>query len=147
MAIITIIPPEDPSSPARYCPKCEQMIPMSQFSRNKRMIDGLGTYCRSCVALRAKSAYTPNVGRIWNLKRNYGISLEEFDSILEAQGNACAICHCTESGGKNWHVDHDHNTGAIRGLLCNSCNTALGHMRDSPAILRAAADYVERHGK
>jgi hypothetical protein len=61
--------------------------------------------------------------------------------MLAAQGGLCAICRAAPAG----HVDHDHVTGAVRELLCFNCNGGLGQFRDDPAVLRAAADYVERH--
>ena len=61
--------------------------------------------------------------------------------MLEAQGGTCAICQSAPAE----HVDHDHDTGAVRALLCFNCNGGLGQFRDDPAVLRAAADYVEEH--
>ena len=67
--------------------------------------------------------------------------------MLEEQGGACAICRSTSPGGKGrFHVDHDHVTQEIRGLLCHGCNTTLGQVKDSPAALRAAAEYLEDYG-
>jgi predicted nucleic acid-binding Zn ribbon protein len=77
----------------------------------------------------------------------YGITREQYEALLEAQENGCAICRSTEWVGKanSPHVDHDHATGAIRGLLCGPCNTGLGNYRDNPSLLRAAANYLEAH--
>jgi hypothetical protein len=79
--------------------------------------------------------------RTYHLKRRYGITAEEVDEMLEAQGGLCAICR-TEPAA---HVDHDHDTGEVRELLCFNCNGGLGQFKDDPEVLRAAADYVERH--
>lgn len=77
--------------------------------------------------------------------RGYRYNLEphEFEALVEAQGNRCAICH-GEWDGKNKvpHVDHDHETGRVRGLLCESCNLGLGKFKDSAGLLRAAAAYL-----
>ena len=68
----------------------------------------------------------------------------EFDALLDSQGGRCAICRTETAGGKGgWHVDHDHATGRIRGLLCHGCNIALGYFRDDPDRLRAAMAYLE----
>lgn len=88
--------------------------------------------------------------------RLYGISIEEFRSLLESQGNACAICGFVppardesqrlprgHASGR-LHVDHDHKTRRVRGLLCGPCNTALGSFRDDPTILRVAIRYLEK---
>jgi hypothetical protein len=78
-------------------------------------------------------------------RRTYGISADEADAILAAQGGGCAICGRVPERLASLHLDHDHGTGAIRGFLCIDCNQGLGKLRDDPALLRAAADYVERH--
>jgi hypothetical protein len=80
-----------------------------------------------------------------NRKRLYGISVDEFGALLEAQGGLCAVCKADVPGGKgNWHVDHDHTSGAVRGLLCHHCNLMLGNAGDDPVRLREAADYLEK---
>ncbi len=80
--------------------------------------------------------------RAGHLRRSYGMGIEEYNQMFESQRGLCAICH--KSG--QLHVDHDHNTGAVRALLCRQCNTGIGHLSDSPERLRAAADYLDRHG-
>lgn len=88
------------------------------------------------------------------LQRNFGISLQDYEDLLQAQGGACAVCGalngtCIYSGEKtkSLGVDHDHKTGAVRGLLCSDCNRAIGQMQDDPERLRKAADYLEFHAK
>lgn len=76
------------------------------------------------------------------LKRVYGITDAEYDAMLESQGGRCAIC-CRSRRGRRLAVDHCHATGAVRGLLCSSCNQTLGKMGDDPERLRAAAAYLE----
>ena len=63
---------------------------------------------------------------------------------LEAQGGVCAICRQPRPEERTLHVDHAHETGAIRGLLCFTCNNALGDFRDEPALFHAAAEYLDR---
>jgi hypothetical protein len=76
----------------------------------------------------------------------YGLEPEHFEQMKQAQNNKCGICPATEPGGRgNWHVDHNHETGAVRSLLCADCNTGLGKFKDSPALLIAAAQYVQHH--
>lgn len=78
------------------------------------------------------------------LQRKYGITLAEYDDMLESQAGGCAICGATpEENGKRLCVDHDHETDEVRGLLCNGCNVGLGRFLDNPALLRSAANYVE----
>lgn len=80
------------------------------------------------------------------LKRYYGMSLEEYRDLLASQDGKCAICGI-DSHRERFHVDHDHETGAIRGALCRECNLGLGHFKDNPDFLRQAAEYLIRHAK
>lgn len=92
------------------------------------------------------------VQRKHNYKRKFGITVEEYEQMRDAQSSRCAICGTDEPNGRvskhtaeYWlHVDHDHETGKVRALLCSHCNTTLGKMNDDPELLRKAADYLER---
>jgi hypothetical protein len=88
------------------------------------------------------------------LKRNYNITPEEYDALFQKQGGVCAICGQPETAmdkrlgrQRNLHVDHDHETGKVRALLCSNCNQGLGHFKDSLRLLAAAFFYLEQHGK
>jgi hypothetical protein len=74
----------------------------------------------------------------------YGLTQHDWDAMVEQQGNRCAICRGDKPGGRGelWHIDHDHETGNVRGLLCHACNVGLGNFRDDPALLEAAAAYI-----
>lgn len=77
--------------------------------------------------------------------RRFGISVDEYDRMLAAQGGGCAICGrktVGQKGRKNFHVDHCHRTKKVRGLLCAACNQGLGAFSDDPKRFRAAADYL-----
>lgn len=74
--------------------------------------------------------------------RRYGLTLDQFHAMFEAQGELCAICHDVLTKP---NVDHNHRTGATRQLLCNRCNVGLGQFRENPTFLRDAAQYLERH--
>jgi Autographiviridae endonuclease VII len=76
-----------------------------------------------------------------HLKRKYGLTVEQYEAMLDAQGGVCFICRETP-GDLPLHVDHDHTTGDVRGLLCIRCNNALGLFQESPALFQAAADYL-----
>lgn len=77
-------------------------------------------------------------------RRKFGLSPEEYARILDAQGRRCATCRVDLCLGKGTHVDHCHTTGLVRGVLCQSCNLALGHAKDDPVVLAAMADYLLR---
>lgn len=82
----------------------------------------------------------PESGRRWRIKAKYGMTLEDVQLLEDAQGGVCAICSAVPDGKLN--VDHDHETGKVRGLLCRSCNLALGFFRDSRDLLEAASAYL-----
>ena len=76
----------------------------------------------------------------------FGIPYDKYDEVLAAQGGCCAICKRDETeDGKRFRIDHDHNTGKTRKLLCIGCNIVLGFVKDDPDRLRAAASYLEAH--
>ena len=79
----------------------------------------------------------------WNafLKRKYGVTLEWFEKQSAEQGGACTICGRIPKG--RLAIDHDHSTGKVRGLICRSCNRALGLLKDSPEVLKKALAYLE----
>lgn len=79
--------------------------------------------------------------------KKYGLTEEAFAELLNSQGGCCAICGQPDPGMKNssrLYVDHCHETGVVRGLLCRACNTMLGSAKDMAAVLRSGADYIER---
>ena len=86
--------------------------------------------------------------REYRMKTKFGLTVEQVNEMAEAQGGKCAIC-CKRPRPKQvayiespWHVDHDHKTGKVRGLLCNRCNLMLGHVDDDVTILQTAIEYL-----
>jgi len=87
--------------------------------------------------------YAPHIARAKALRRHFGITPEDVISMLERQGGRCAICLTQTPGGKGtFHVDHDHRTGRVRGLLCRKCNIGLGCFKDDWARLQSAVSYL-----
>ena len=78
------------------------------------------------------------------LKRKYGMTMEQYEAMLEAQGGGCFICGRPPRQDISLHVDHDHSTGAIRGILCFCCNNALADFQEDPMLLRKAIGYLDR---
>lgn len=104
-------------------------------------------FAKGKAARKARVAADPAKYLAAQRKRYYGVSREDTDALLAAQGNACAICRSAEPKGRGqWHLDHDHVTGKIRGFLCRPCNNGLGFFADSPLRLEAAAGYLRRCG-
>lgn len=130
----------------KTCTQCHTPKPLEDFYPVKRT-GGHTSACKACTCVGAKKWREANPElfrkaiRKNQLLRKYGIGLEEYEAMRAAQGGACLLC-----GGKpesNLHVDHDHGTGAVRGLLCRPCNTGLGMFQEDAALLRRAASYLE----
>ncbi len=88
-------------------------------------------------------ARTKQLARQWHLLTTYNLTEEQFDAMIKNQGGVCVICG---SIPKIFAVDHNHQTGAVRKLLCRPCNAGLGQFKEDPNILRKAATYLEEHG-
>jgi hypothetical protein len=99
---------------------------------------------------RAYRAATPKREKERSLRADFGLSLDAYNQMLEAQGGVCAICNQPETHKRNGKlkalaVDHHHASGKIRGLLCSDCNTGIGKLKDDPKVLLAAAEYLKQH--
>ncbi len=130
----------------KKCSKCGKEKKIEQFSPRNNRKSGRASWCRECVRNALKALYVATDRKIIrgrNLKALYGISLDEFDALLEQQNGVCIICGNTNRRDEPLAVDHDHLTLEVRGLLCTKCNTALGCMGDNPTLLRKAANYLE----
>jgi hypothetical protein len=128
-----------------FCINCKKEKSLKYFTRR-------ATVCKECESEVWKKAKLLQLGSLGeyrkyirgqNLKRKYGISSEKFEEILEEQGKKCKICGCQESGLRRFHVDHCHETGLIRGILCHGCNTGLGAFKEDPSRLRKAFEYLK----
>lgn len=83
------------------------------------------------------------------LKRNYNMTIEDYDLLVRNQGGVCLICGASPSmGGRNQkrlHIDHDHTNKSVRGLLCSNCNSGLGFFKENPTLLEAASKYLKKY--
>lgn len=117
-----------------------------------------GDKCRPCLATwqreyrkRRSTEYWITKDRQYALKKRYGLTAEVFAEMFKAQAGKCAACGVDpkdvhkEPRHQKLHVDHNHATGAVRALLCNGCNRALGFVQDNPETLTALRRYLERH--
>lgn len=121
----------------KKCKDCKQTLPVTEFSMLKNnQYNTLASYCKACVRIR---------GRTSDLKKRYGITVDEFNEMIEKQENKCGLCEERLFSGRRTHVDHCHSSGKIRKLLCPNCNTGLGKFKDSPNLLRKAAAYLEEN--
>jgi hypothetical protein len=97
-------------------------------------------YCFRCASVVAKETSEKTHRGI--VARVYGIGRDDYDLLYEYQGRRCALCQRATGITRRLCVDHDHVSGAVRGLLCRTCNQILGHARDDPAFFTRAYDYL-----
>jgi hypothetical protein len=147
----------------RVCSQCNEWKSAEFFRFARQGKANLHSICRPCgakaqrekyradpephrAAARAWHANHPAKAKIrrrsWNLMTKYGMTVEQFDAMLLAQGSACAACGTRDHNGVNWHVDHSHDTGVVRGILCHPCNTALGLLNEDADRMLALAAYA-----
>lgn len=112
-----------------FCAGCQSFLLADHFGKNQ-------TQCRGCMNAKSHSS---------TLEKTYGITAEDYERLLAFQGGACAICGRKPSGTKRLAVDHDHQTGAVRGLLCagdNGCNRGIGAFHDEARMVWTAYVYL-----
>ena len=158
----------------KVCRKCRKEKPANEqhFYKHSKRKDGsfmLVNMCVPCYGLDSKERRNVDIeesrrkareyqkrtrhmqsiySRRSKLKSKYGLSIEEVENIIKKQNGRCPICNRKARSKNNFttlSVDHDHNTGKVRGLICNRCNVCMGLVKDDPVLLRKAADYLERH--
>lgn len=146
----------------KTCPKCKKDLDLSSFNKSNRR-DGYQTYCREChnkmqrekysidpsaklkrqMRERKRNSLNPLAKKDAELRRLYGISVEDYLQMLKNQNGVCKICHQECKTKYSLSVDHNHKTGVVRGLLCNRCNRVLGMMEESVELFASAIKYIE----
>ena len=124
----------------KTCSLCKIEKSIKYFCKNRRNKDGINTVCKKCDGQRG-SSYKKENG---HLKEKYGISIIQYNNMLHEQNYVCAICHKPSVSGKKLAVDHCHDTGLIRGLLCFNCNIGIGHFKNDTILLETAIDYINK---
>lgn len=145
----------------KACVRCCEMLPLDSFCER-----GSSWYsrCRPCAAEVSRIAWAERrvteteaqriserqSKRAYYMRRLYGVTIEWYEQTLENQGGRCAICGSEDHRRKKvkyFAVDHDHETGEARGLLCHPCNVGLGQLQDSTKILESAIHYLKERSK
>ena len=125
--------------------------PLDNFAKDRTRPNGLRYECKECNKKHASKRHEKYPNRRVNihLKQNYGITLEDYNRMCEEQDGKCAICGTEDPGGnsgvKRFAVDHNHDTGKVRALLCSICNTGLGKFGDKLDLVEKAAAYLRKH--
>ena len=136
----------------KQCSNCKEFKIEREFQKDRSTPDGYDYKCKTCNSKEAKILWKSKEGkqsqrirsRKYELKRLYGITLEDYNLLLKNQNYGCAICDKkVESKLKNLHIDHDHRTGKVRGLLCIQCNVTLGMLQDDPILVKKVLQYLE----
>jgi hypothetical protein len=134
----------------RVCGEEKNLVDDYYLSRKDPTLASSYSYeCKECTIKRTVEYNKENSSSVKSqyLKRNYGLTFEEFDAMLSSQDNACAICGTKEPSktrgrDKRFHVDHSPETGEVRGLLCKSCNIALGEVKENIHTLKSMIEYL-----
>lgn len=152
----------------KTCYVCKEKKALSQFAlaNNSKNGDGRAAYCLSCSSTLTDRQKTAIVTKLWrahnkekhdkqhkshSLQKTYGISIDNYNEMLRAQNSVCAVCAepstIMRKDGRihGLCVDHNHKTGMIRGLLCHTCNTLLGHIESNPKRVKLLESYLESH--
>lgn len=128
------------------------MKPLAEFYGHPATRSKVHSACKACFKERCRAHRQKHPGR-WkvyelraSLRRRYGITLPGYHRLVAAQQGACAICGTEKASARTarLHVDHDHATGVVRGLLCGNCNNGLGRFAHSIERLEQAAAYLRR---
>jgi hypothetical protein len=158
--------PLDLSSGLKTCPRCKTTKPLSDYYKSKGTMHGYQVYCKPCCHARVTASMNKNpklrekmrvYAKGWReqnpeyqLDRNmmkYGLLQADYLKMLAAQGGVCAICKIDKAGGRGkFHVDHCHDKGTVRGLLCHNCNLGIGHFKHRTELLDKAKSYLLSEG-
>ena len=121
----------------------------AKYNANRRAKYATDPECKQQAKAKAREWQNANPEkRKAQRLREFGISLEEFNQIMQKQGSCCAICGYSDQSNKKFFpmVDHDHVSGKVRGLLCSNCNQAIGKFKDDITIIESAISYLRRNG-
>lgn len=137
----------------KKCTKCGVQKPLSEFSKHKSGKNGIRAQCKLCISAvyapvkkpKRTAEETKNLYKSRAFKRKYGITKEDFYVLKSKQNNKCAICENILENDKKSHMDHCHDTGKLRGVLCTTCNVGLGMFKDSLLLLKSAVKYVKKY--
>ena len=153
----------DGSEEAKRCSQCSLVLPFRAFHQTRNTSTGRASMCRECRKKASRADYVANrerklrVNRAWlaanpdyrhrnrrrvALRRFNGMTEAQYGVLLGQQEGRCALCATLPDPTRAFAVDHDHKTGAIRGLLCTRCNTALERVDAIPGWVERAANFV-----
>jgi hypothetical protein len=132
----------------KFCRGCSATLPIALFGIRSERKNGRRARCKQCESRTYKEYSDKNLGRSRksNLKAKYQLTENDYLAILSTQNGKCGLCENTESGRKDspWlHVDHNHSTGVVRGLLCHNCNIAVGMIKKNSINLKSIENWIK----
>lgn len=129
----------------KQCTKCSETKELSLFYKDKAFKDGHRSQCKSCDNKRHRNSLS---SRKWELRKKYDLTLSQYKTMLASQNTKCAICGALQFDLKyRLCVDHDHETGEVRQLLCKPCNLVIGNCKENVNILSKAIEYLRSYEK
>lgn len=148
----------------KVCKDCKTEKPLDEYFNDKGFKSGKMAICKACKQAKTlawrkdnKPKYNalavrwrdknPEKQHATDIKRIYGLSIERYNEMLTEQACKCKICgkqHDPSIKRGRLYVDHDHQTGEVRGLLCGACNSAIGYFQDKTEVLYKAIDYLKK---
>ena len=132
-------------STSKVCKECNKELPVTSFYFKNKERNRRDTTCMECKKKALREGYDPHIASERHLQRNYGIGVDDRRRMFEEQKGVCKICGNPGDGRwKRLCIDHDHQTGIVRDLLCRRCNTLLGEVYDNSDILNRMSDYLNR---
>lgn len=146
----------------KECATCKNVLDLGQFHKNKACSDGRRMHCKTCLKAkrprvdadrdrdrdRSRTVSRRSWAFDYFLRRCYGIDLIEYAMLFNKQGQRCAACLAAldiNTGDRDVHLDHNHSTGAVRGIVCKKCNSIVGLCGENPVTLARIAQYIRRH--
>lgn len=131
------------------CTQCQRDLSLESFHKRSALKRGHDSWCKDCKSIYRADYFQRNKRKEQDRSRQkawdyMGISFSnaEYDRLYSNQDGQCGICFYSH---ERLHVDHNHTTGTVRGLLCSNCNKGIGLLQDSASVIRSAADYLEKH--
>lgn len=134
----------------RKCSKCKVVKEYSEFFKEKRKKDGYGYLCKACSKLKQQSSGYYKRHKMRIIEKKYSITESGILEMYNSQNKQCKICknnYLTISDHQGLYIDHCHETGKVRGLLCANCNKLLGNAKDNINILQSAIIYLKQSNR
>lgn len=131
----------------KKCNLCQVEKNLDDFVKRANRPSGVQAYCKECHNAKMRLKDNSYHNRKSSLKQSYGITIEDYNIMFHNQNGCCAICNkhileLDQKKKKNLCVDHNHETGEIRGLLCDKCNRGIGFLQDNADIILSAYNYL-----